>query len=412
MGEPQWLFANTGDAACAIDKNQRIVHWNSAAEELLGYNAVEVLGLRCWQLFRGYTPGGEPFCRSDCPIVQRALRGEAIRHFNLIVQGQEGRLLLMNISNIPIPEQYCGQRAALVMLLRLMRQEPAPPERLCLFLLGPTRVRRPDGSFVDGVLWQRGKVRALLVYLAWQQGRPVPRKELLQLLWPDMPYDAALSNLNTTVYNLRRSLEPALEHGGDSYYIGYDGGCYCLTAGAELWLDVEAFERNVRLARKESDRYQAVHRYQEALVLYQGDYLQDLSATGIWQRSEQNRLHQMYLEAMEELAILYEQAGQKEEAGELYNRILEIDPERDSVRHRLASLSWEHSDRATALLHCRGLAESLKQELDLMLGQEELLRSGQMNRPQENGRLEPQEQDHVSKKGAGDPGRDNGQPGS
>jgi two-component SAPR family response regulator len=269
-----------------------------------------------------------------------------------------------------------------------------------LFLLGPTRVRRPDGSFVDGPLWQRGKVRALLVYLAWQQGRPVPRDELLQRLWSDLPSAAALSNLNTTVYNLRHSLEPDLVQGGASKYISYDGGCYYLAGEAEPWLDVVVFERNIRLARQEGDLYQARQGYQSALSLYQGDYLQDLTATGIWQRSEQERLHQLYLEAMEELAILHEKAGQKEEAGAFYRRILSIDPYRESARRRLVGLSWGYSDRAAALIHCRGLADTLKQELDVILNQEELGDRARYNlalHPEELGAggLGPKEKDHV-----------------
>jgi len=53
----QW-FADTGSGVWAVDASQRIVFWNRAAEELLGFTADQALGRLCYQLLTGQdTPG-------------------------------------------------------------------------------------------------------------------------------------------------------------------------------------------------------------------------------------------------------------------------------------------------------------------------------------------------------------------
>jgi DNA-binding SARP family transcriptional activator len=62
--------------------------------------------------------------------------------------------------------------------------------------------------------------------LALKRGRPIHRKALLKALWAELDHSAAIHNLNTTVYGLRRSLEPTLSRGSNSRYIHRQGDCY------------------------------------------------------------------------------------------------------------------------------------------------------------------------------------------
>jgi len=61
----QW-FANTGSGVWAVDASQRIVFWNQAAEELLGFTADQALGRLCYQLLTGQDTQGQPFCQAEC----------------------------------------------------------------------------------------------------------------------------------------------------------------------------------------------------------------------------------------------------------------------------------------------------------------------------------------------------------
>ena len=74
---------------------------------------------------------------------------------------------------------------------------------LTLSLLGGlevTRAGRPVTTF------RREKVRALLVYLAVEAGRPHLRTSLAGLLWPDQRDPAARRNLSQTLVRLRQAL--------------------------------------------------------------------------------------------------------------------------------------------------------------------------------------------------------------
>ncbi len=66
------LFAHTSDAVCAVDANQRILYWNRAAENMLGYAAAEVIGRPCYQALQGQTPDSAVFCRQECSLFQEA----------------------------------------------------------------------------------------------------------------------------------------------------------------------------------------------------------------------------------------------------------------------------------------------------------------------------------------------------
>ncbi|MFN2217102.1 MAG: regulator, partial [Anaerolineae bacterium] len=75
--------------------------------------------------------------------------------------------------------------------------------RLSIRLLGPLQVTL-DGEPVTG--FESDKVRALLAYLAVEQGAPQRREKLAGMLWPDWPERSARTNLRRALANLRKAL--------------------------------------------------------------------------------------------------------------------------------------------------------------------------------------------------------------
>lgn len=360
------IFANTQDGAYAIDGKQTIVFWNQAAEQMLGYTQEEALGKKCWQLMQGHSTEGSNFCQQRCQVIANLAQGKAGENFDLLVQHQNGHRLLVNVSTLPLPHDPANQEQPRLMhLTRFLADQPLQPGRLRIHLLGPTIVWRPDGTLVEGPLWRRIKVRALLVYLVLQRG-PVPRESLIEVLWPDLDYEAGLRNLNTTIYNLRRSLEPDLKRGSDSTYIIYEGGNYRLDSSQSHWLDVQAFERGIRQARVERNRDKAIALYKETLALYRGEYLTDLGNTEVCSSGEQHRITERYLAAMEETGLLHEQNGQDEKAKEIYQKIVALDPCRESACQRLMRLLIRQGDTTASANYCRRLNEALRLELNVL----------------------------------------------
>lgn len=364
------IFSNTQDGAYAVDGEQTIVFWNQAAEQMMGYPQKEAVGKKCWQLIGGHTTEGNNFCRQNCQVINRVSRGKPGENFDLLVQHRDGHRLLVNVSTLPLPHDPDQvDQPHLMHLTRFLADQPMQPGRLRIHLLGPTIVWRPDGTMVEGPLWRRVKVRALLVYMVLQRG-PVPRETLIEVLWPDLDYEAGLRNLNTTVYNLRRSLEPELKRGSDSIYVIYESGNYRLECSQSHWLDVQTFEQGIRHARVERDRDKAISLYQKTLALYRGEYLTDLGNTEIASSGEQHRLHERYLAAMEEMGLLHEQNNQDEKAKEVYQKIMSIDHCRETACQRLMRLLIRQGDTASAASYCSRLNDALRLELNAVPTQE------------------------------------------
>jgi DNA-binding SARP family transcriptional activator len=363
------FLAHTGDGTFIIDKNQRIISWNAAAEEVLGYTAAEACGQRCWMLLQGCSAGGQLICQCDGAILAQARNGLLIRHFHLLVKHRLGHRLLIDVSTIPIYGDDENQWEGLAHLFRLVEEVPEPQILLRIYLLGPVTVRRTDGSMVGGTLWQRTKVRALLALLALR-GHPIHREQLIDRLWPEQPYEAALRNLNTTIYNLRRSLEPELSRSAASRYILYEGGQYALASETMYWVDVHAFSKLLRKAQLEPDAHQAVRLYQEAIELYDGDYLSDLQLTAVYSAGEHHQLNEQHLQALEALGRLYETIGEKQTAEQSYLKALSLDPCRESATQRLMRLYLWQNNHVAAARACRQLIIYLAEELDMAPSEE------------------------------------------
>ena len=75
--------------------------------------------------------------------------------------------------------------------------------RLELTLFGPCQISL-DGAVVVHV--ESNKVRALLAFLAVEHHRPRAHDGLADLLWPDLPVNAARSNFRRTLASLRSTI--------------------------------------------------------------------------------------------------------------------------------------------------------------------------------------------------------------
>lgn len=121
--DPLQIVASTADPAFAVDENCRIVIWNKAAEELLGYRAADVLGRSCHEVLEGRDIFGNRFCGQNCPLHRMVRRQEAISSFLVDFRVDRGQRQRMEVSIVAVP----GPRAAqysLVHLLRTARGDP------------------------------------------------------------------------------------------------------------------------------------------------------------------------------------------------------------------------------------------------------------------------------------------------
>ena len=92
------VLARTADGVFALDPTERVVFWNAAAEQITGYQAAEVLGRPCYEIFGSEPRSGCHTCQPDCAVRRAARQQEPVPTYNLLGRTKAGGSILLNIS--------------------------------------------------------------------------------------------------------------------------------------------------------------------------------------------------------------------------------------------------------------------------------------------------------------------------
>lgn len=90
-------LAQSPDPVFVTNRQNRIVFWNSRAQQLLGYVEDDVLGSSCAALLQGCDNFGNRYCDESCPVTQMASRDEPIRQFTLALRAKDGHAVVADI---------------------------------------------------------------------------------------------------------------------------------------------------------------------------------------------------------------------------------------------------------------------------------------------------------------------------
>ena len=235
--------------------------------------------------------------------------------------------------------------------LSRLRTEPAPPARQgdgpeaqgdgeadggknrlpAIRFLGQFECFAPDGQRLE-LHWRTAKAKELFVYLLHKRNSSVPKERLIDLLWPEMDEEKALTNLHTTVYQVRRLLKDQVL----PCRLSYVENSYRLDA-PDVDFDADSWEAEVKEALQEplfdSVRLQRLKRLAEA---YGGDFLEQEGY--LWAEDERQRLRLLWLEAARRAADMAEQAGNTADAAAMLVRIRERFPYSEEFHLRLIRL--------------------------------------------------------------------------
>src|SRR5689334_16520152 len=131
-------------------------------------------------------------------------------------------------------------------------------------MLGPFEVRTDDGAPADV---PGARLRGLLIALALEPGRVVPKATLVDWIWGEQPPADATNALHRLVSRLRKALpEGSIE--------GHTDG-YRLTVEPDA-VDAVRFERLVTAGQvRDDDNARRVRLLREALALWRGAAMQD-----------------------------------------------------------------------------------------------------------------------------------------
>lgn len=92
-------ISNTADGVFAVDEDQRIVHWNSGAENILGYSAKDMLGRFCYDVMKGVDEFSKEVCLLDCPVMDCAKGGYPTPGRDVKVKAKDGTCRWLSVAH-------------------------------------------------------------------------------------------------------------------------------------------------------------------------------------------------------------------------------------------------------------------------------------------------------------------------
>ncbi|MCP5070959.1 MAG: PAS domain S-box protein [bacterium] len=118
------VLGRTADAMVAIDGEFRIIAWNDAATELLGYPADEALGRLCREILGWQDRCGDKICDGFCPAASPGEPDEVLATREVLGRSAAGKKLWLSSSTI-VPPVDLREDCRLV---HLIREVALPPE--------------------------------------------------------------------------------------------------------------------------------------------------------------------------------------------------------------------------------------------------------------------------------------------
>jgi DNA-binding SARP family transcriptional activator/Tfp pilus assembly protein PilF len=203
-----------------------------------------------------------------------------------------------------------------------------------------------DGSPIAAAAWPSRKARELMKVLLARRGRPVPREELMDLLWPGEPPEKLANRFAVALSTLRTAIDPG-KRSGSSPLVVSDRDSVRLDL-TRVSVDVEVFLHDATdgLSRSREGDGSAVEALERAESSYTGDFLEE-NAYDDWAVSLREAARSAYLQVCRALAEAAVSRQEAEAAVRYLRRLLERDPY-DEASHlwlvRLLAESGHHGE--------------------------------------------------------------------
>ncbi len=232
--------------------------------------------------------------------------------------------------------------------------------QLRFYLFGAPRLERED----EAIKISLRKALALLAYLAVTQ-QSHSRDALATLFWPDDSQSKARGNLRRTLSRLNKVLGKG--------WLEIDRGNAGLNPQADLWLDVDQFQR--RLAQCQAHGHASIEVCPHCLPdltaaaeLYTGGFLAGFSLPDCpnfdeWQFFQDEGLRQALASVLERLGRGHSNRGDHDLAIPYARRWLALDPLHEPAHRRLMELYAHTGQQAAALRQYEECVRVLDKEI-------------------------------------------------
>ena len=210
----------------------------------------------------------------------------------------------------------------------------------------------PGYVFMDDHLvenWEGHLPRLLLFYAL---DRPViTRNEICSAFWPDLDLDSAINVYHVTKRRLHKALELDV--------LLHDGEYYRMNPEIPFYSDTFEFVSLLTIGRYGNPDDSLEH-WQRVAKLYRGPFLQGHSET--WIDERRNAYCVAFIEALDNIAQLWDAQGKHELALHTLLRAVDTDFSNDAIHHKLLRLYARLGRRAEAVTHYRAMEAWAKRQ--------------------------------------------------
>jgi DNA-binding SARP family transcriptional activator len=237
----------------------------------------------------------------------------------------------------------------------------SPKAGLTVYTFGTLRVYSND-VLIDQ--WEGVRSRSLFRFLIANRHVPISKERLAELFWPDSEPELARRSLHQAVYCLRQTFKRMM---GDVPVVLFVNDCYRLAPDLPLWVDADAFEEAIAIARsawRHGDVEQALQAYGRAIDLYQGDYMAE-ERYEEWAEERRIVFQSAYLEALHQLARAYHERKDYPLAIMLSQRALAVDSCDEDAHRVLIGCYAAQGLRHLAMRQYQFCITALKSQLGL-----------------------------------------------
>lgn len=197
------------------------------------------------------------------------------------------------------------------------KQRESDEEVLAINVCNELKVKTEKGEF-ESIAWRTTRARELFLYLLQYHNRLVRKSTLLELLWPDFDEERAYTQLYSTVYLVRKTVESYKSH----LEIKNVAEGYILKTN-KIHIDIVEWERRIKQLPAVTKRN--ITDYIEYMNLYTGPYLEMYDYW--WAESEKYRYEEIWLTIALKIARFYDKNNDLRKAVKWYEDIYKQRPE-------------------------------------------------------------------------------------
>lgn len=219
----------------------------------------------------------------------------------------------------------------------------------------PLRPFAPDA-------WTTKRARDILCFIASRKHRRVSKDVIIDTFWGDADFEVVEKNFHPTISHIRKALnsKQALKQN----FLIYRDGDYQLSPNFTYLIDTEEFDRlqtEGDAAQKSGDIETFTEKYENALKLYRGEFMQGVYDD--WVHEDRNHYREQRLRMMEILANIALKEKKWTRALDLAHDILRDDPFREDMHCTVMRAHAGLGNRGAIKEHYDGLRKLLRDEL-------------------------------------------------